>query len=153
MMIAGGVMILVGFGCTVLLFTVARMLGGGALALFSLLGPITFVAGLALIGFAILSGIQHNRKAEMGPSRVAPQVYVMARFAVNEVGEMIFSNFDEDAIGGRFYVRLRFPDGHDEELECAYPVFAQAGEGMWGSAAIKGRWLGSFTLIPRPVGP
>jgi hypothetical protein len=78
------------------------------------------------------------------------QCYVVARFAINEIGEMIFDNFDFDAPNARYYVRLKMPDGRDEEFECAQELLNQVGEGMVGNVQINGRWLGSFVPVPRP---
>jgi hypothetical protein len=142
MFVVGGVMIVGG------LFGVGTLFMG--FAGFAMIGVLSILGGIGVIGWAVFSGLNHNNETDKGGPRLQPG-YVMARFAVNEIGEMIFSNYEFDAVGGRFYVRLRFEDGHDEELECAPEVFDQAGEGMWGHAAIRGRWLGQFTPIPKPV--
>jgi hypothetical protein len=145
MLVAGGIVMAASLVITAL---------GLLLPWFWILGPIFFVVGLALVAASVFGGIAHNRQVGGSQNyREAPMAFVVARFAINHIGEMIFANFDEDAPEARYYVRLRFPDGHDEELECAFPVCAQAGEGMFGDATIQGRWLGAFVPRPRPVGP
>ena len=57
---------------------------------------------------------------------------------------MIFDNFDYDAEGGKYYVRVQFLDHRREELETARPVFDQCGEGMRGLLTMEGGWLAQF---------
>jgi len=112
-------------------------------------GPIVTVLGVALAGYAVFSGVSFNKKTSTGGVRMMSECYVVARFAVNEIGEMIFDNFDFDAPNARYYVRLKMPDGRDEEFECAHDLVMQVGEGMIGNVQVNGRWLGSFIPVPR----
>jgi len=85
--------------------------------------------------------------------RHVPDVTIASRFAVNKVGEMIFSEFEFDAPGGDLYVQIRFPDGHIEEMRTAWGVFNQCGEGMRGAAMVKGSWLAGFAPIVAQAEP
>jgi hypothetical protein len=116
------------------------LLVAGVLLLIVLGGVAMMIAGL-VVGLKLSSD---KGEADM---RHAPQVTIVSRFAVNSVGEMIFSEFEYDAPGGKLYVQLRFPDGHVEEMRTAWGVFTQCGEGMKGAAMVKGTWLASFAPI------
>jgi hypothetical protein len=72
---------------------------------------------------------------------------IASRSATNEIGEMIFGDFEYNAPGGELFIQLRFPDGHIEEMRTAWGVFTQCGEGMRGAAMVKGSWLSSFAPI------
>jgi hypothetical protein len=126
---------------------IAIVLRGSAI-LFAL-GPIMFLAGILLAGWGIFSGHIANRRADAAGSQFIPNCYVVGRFEVNSNGEMIFSDFDYDAPKSKFIVRLKLPDGSDQEYECASQLLDQIGEGMIGNVQIRGRWLGSFTPVPR----
>jgi hypothetical protein len=76
--------------------------------------------------------------------------YVVGRFAVNANGDMVFSDFEEmDHPKDKFFVQLKTPDGRQDEFECSRELIGQIGEGMLGNVQVKGRWLGSFTAVPR----
>jgi len=72
---------------------------------------------------------------------------IMARYAINEIGEMIFDNYDYDAEVAKFYVRVQFLGGKRDELECGRPVFDQCGEGMRGMMMVQGSWLAQFVPL------
>jgi hypothetical protein len=116
---------------------------------FVALGPLVFVVGLILAVVGLVVGFQAG-KIDSGPRQI-PSVQVRSRFAVNEIGEMIFGNFEYDAPGGELFVQVMFPDGHIEELKTAWGVFCQCGEGMKGAATIQGDWLSSFVPVIAPT--
>ena len=141
-----------------LLLGVAGFFGGGFVFLIGMvlkaiplmaMGPILILGGLCLAGYGVFSGMSFNKKASTGGVRMMSECYVVARFAVNQIGEMIFDNFEFDAPGARYYVRLKMPDGRDEEFECAHDLVMQVGEGMIGNVQVNGHWLGSFIPVPR----
>src|SRR4051794_32090050 len=119
-----------GVGCFVagLFFTFLALILSSSL--FYAIGPSSLFVGVILGVVGLLIGYGHNKS--MG-SASAPKAEgegrIVARFAINDVGEMIFDNFDYDAEDGRYYVRVQFLGGRREEFECARPVFDQCGEG------------------------
>lgn len=138
------------------------LMGGGALRMANTHGRdpslliLSGVAGLSiLLGFAcaILAlawGLGRNRRARSAPPETAA-VRVLARYALMPgTSEMMFSDFDPDLPGIRFFARVRFESGQARELQCAYPVFATLGEGMTGTATVQGDWIGAFQ--PAPAG-
>ena len=102
------------------------------------------LAGMAMMVLGLVSGFKFSAGGDAGAMKHLPEVVVVSRFAMNEVGEMIFTDFEYDAPGGKLYVQLRYPDGHVEEMRTAWGVFSQCGEGMRGAAMVKGTWLSSF---------
>jgi hypothetical protein len=105
--------------------------------------------GLGIAGFFL--GFGHNQRLSTTSASVQQEGRVVARFAINQIGEMIFDNYDYDAEEGRFYVRIQYLNGKRDELECARPVFDQCGEGMRGMLNVQGSWLAQFTpLIDTP---
>lgn len=113
-----------------------------------ILGPILIALGilLALIGLAV--GMVHNAKTPKGVARPREEGRVVARYAINDLGEMIFDAFDLDAPIARYYVRLQFLDGRRDEMQCQRSVFDQCGEGMRGLVYAQGGWLTQFTPLP-----
>lgn len=108
------------------------------------MGPFLMLVGVALVAGAISLGFGHNRKLNTGAPRPQEEGRITARFAINQIGEMIFDNFDYDAEEAKFYVRVQFLDSRREEFECARPVFDQCGEGMRGMITMQGSWMLSF---------
>lgn len=105
------------------------------------------LAGIGAMLFGLASGLKYSTGGRADSNRHVPDVAIVSRFAINHVGEMIFTDFEYDAPGGKLYVQLRFPDGHVEEMRTAWGVFSQCGEGMRGAALVKGSWLASFAPI------
>ncbi|HVT12474.1 MAG TPA: hypothetical protein VHE55_09420 [Fimbriimonadaceae bacterium] len=111
-------------------------------------GPVLILLGIVLAGAGAYIGFSHNRGMTTGATRRPEEEgRVVARFAINEIGEMIFDNFDYDAEEARFYVRVQFLDRRREEFECARPVFDQCGEGMRGMITMQGSWMLSFVPL------
>lgn len=135
---------LVGIFLTVIMFFGSRLLSGAIFVL--VLGPVLFLAGMGLVAYAVFSGLSFTNtlRTKSAPTPL-DGVRIQARYAMNTIGEMLFNEQDWDLPGTRFYVRILYPNGRSSELECAYPVFCQCGEGMWGTAIIQGDWVSQFT--------
>lgn len=116
-------------------------------ALLATLGPVLVFFGLVAAGTGLAIGFIHNRDRAHGAPRPQEEGRIMARFAINQLGEMIFDNIDEQAERARYYVRILFLDGRREELECGRPVFDQCGEGMRGLLTMQGGWLTGFQAL------
>ena len=139
MLVGGGVCIAFGLFVTFLgLFLGAILLAMGIFTVF--VGICLLVGGLAV-------GFSHNRSQASGGPAVQQEARIMAKYAINDIGEMIFSNFDYDAEDAKFYVRIQFLGGRRDELECARPVFDQCGEGMRGLVTVQGAWLAQFVPL------
>jgi hypothetical protein len=150
MLFLGVGMSLVGIFVTMMAFGSAIGMKSTTPVLLIALGPIMIVGGILLAGWGIFAGHMTNRKAENAGARWLSNCYVVGRFAVNQNGEMIFSDFEDlDHPRTKFFVRLKGQDGQDDEFECSQDLIAQIGEGMVGNVQVKGRWLGSFTPVPR----
>ena len=115
-------------------------------ALFALGPSLVFIA-ILMAGVALIIGFIHNKDLAGGAPRPPEEGRIVARFAINQNGEMIFDNFDYDAEEARFYARVQFLGGRREELECARPVFDQCGEGMRGMLTMHGGWLTQFEQL------
>jgi uncharacterized damage-inducible protein DinB len=119
-----------------------------SILLFGLAG-LMVVGGILSAGLALYIGFAHNRDASSGgPAEPQEEGRIQARFAINQLGEMIFDNYDYDAEEARYYVRVLYLDGRRDEYECARPVFDQCGEGMRGLLTLQGKWLSMFTPLP-----
>ena len=111
-------------------------------------GPFLIFIGMCMGIGGLVMGFRHNRNMESGPTQAPIEGRVLARYAINGIGEMIFDNYDYDAEDARFYVKIHFLGGRREEYECARPVFDQCGEGMRGLVTIRGNWLSMFEPLP-----
>ncbi len=131
---AGGAVILGVFGKLAMLFTAA---------------PLFFLLSVISVGAGLWLGISHSKSPAEGAG-AQREGHVMARYAINHLGEMIFSYFETDAEEAKYYVKLQYLDGRTEELQCAEPVFEQCGEGMRGMVIVHGRWLSRFEQLPMP---
>jgi len=131
-------------------FANTKEAGGMAIAGFFL---VIALGGIVMMVAGLFSGLKYSFGSEVQTDRQLPDVVVASRFAINSVGEMIFSNFEYDAPGGKLFVQLRFPDGHIEEMSTSWGVFNQCGEGMRGVALVKGSWLSSFAPIVKQSEP
>jgi hypothetical protein len=116
-------------------------------ALFGL-GPFLLLVGMVSVGTALYLGHSHNKSVASSASLPPAEGRITARFAVNDIGEMIFDNYDYDAEDARYYVKVHFLGGRRDEFECARPVFDQCGEGMRGLLTVQGGWLSMFTPLP-----
>ena len=73
-----------------------------------------------------------------------PYAKVISRY-VYENGRMVIAEWEIEALERpRYYVKILWPDGSVDELETAESVWRNCGEGMFGEAERKGRWLGRF---------
>ncbi|MCB8932153.1 MAG: DUF2500 domain-containing protein [Fimbriimonadaceae bacterium] len=132
------------------------LMGGGALRMANSQGKdpsLLILSGFAalsiLLGFgcailALVWGLGRNRRARSAEPEFA-RVRILARYALMPgTSEMMFSDFDPDYPGIRFFARVRFENGAARELQCAYPVFSMLGEGMTGTATVQGDWISIF---------
>ena len=150
MILLGVGMMIVSIGVTILSFGSATNLKSKTPIFMMVLGPLLFVGGVALLGWGVFYGHFTNRQASSGGVRWLTDCYVVGRFAVNSNGDMVFSDFEElDHPKTKFFVQLKTPDGRQDEFECSRELIGQIGEGMIGNVQVKGRWLGSFTAVPR----
>lgn len=150
---------LMGFG------VLGTIVGGGG-AVFFLIGSIIFGGGavvaagfcalililsLLTLGGAVGYGMWLNKEMETsGEVAVIPDCRVIARFAVNDIGETVFSDFDPEE--SKLYVKLQPPDGRTREYRTAMPTWEAALEGAKGTAHVQGDWLGQFE-VQRPSPP
>lgn len=139
-------LIAMGFGATLLLVGFV----GGSTPLI-LVGGLLDLLGFVSVAWSLTSGHAKLREDRTASKKLATGIQVMARFGINQLGEMLFTIEDVDIPELRYYVRVLFPDGRQAEFETAFPVFCAAGEGMWGDIAYEGDWLSSFTPRPAPA--
>lgn len=142
-----GLMMMGGVGCFLagMFFTFLAVMF--ASTMFFAIGLLSMLVGVALGIGSLFLGFGHNRNRDAGAVAAPTEGRVVARFAINDIGEMIFDNYDFDAEDARFYVRIQFLGGKRDEFECARPVFDQCGEGMRGMLVIEGGWLSQFTAL------
>jgi hypothetical protein len=114
----------------------------------AVLGPIMILAGLALIAGCIIYGFAAAKRQGSKAMENHRDVLVVARFAMNEIGEMVFQDFDPDDPDTKLFVQLKFPGGRNAEFRCRIEVFDRCCEGMRGTAITKGDWLGGFSAFP-----
>lgn len=150
MLVGGVAMSLIGILVTMLAFGSALGLHSKSPLILIALGPIMVVGGIALAGWGVFAGHMTNKKADSSGVQWIPNCYVVGRYEMNQIGEMIFSDFNYDEPKSKFFVRLKLPDGSDQEYQCSPELMDQIGEGMIGNVQVKGRWLGSFVAVPRP---
>lgn len=135
----------IGFLAGLFFFFLAIVFGSG---LFFGLGGLLVMCGILSAALSLYIGFSHNRASGPdGPMQPQQEGRVMARFAINGIGEMIFDNYDYDAEDARFYVKVQYLNGKRDEFECARPVFDQCGEGMRGLLTVQGSWLSMFTPL------
>lgn len=150
MLILGIALVLLGILTTMLAMGAAMNLKSKAPLTFIIMGPLMFVGGIILAGYGVFSGHMTNRKSASGGVQVLSNCYIVGKYALNERGEMVFSDYEVlDHPKCKFFVRIKNAQGQDFELECARELMDQIGEGMVGNVQMKGRWLGSFTPVPR----
>ncbi len=140
MMLYGMISLILGVLISMVSFLAGQMglLGIGLLMIFG--------GGGSVVG-AIVMGLSHHSKMTTRSYRPEQEGRVMARYAINQLGEMLFDNFDYDAERARYYVKVKFLDGTTEELESSREVFDTAGEGMKGMLLMQGNWLSRFTPL------
>ncbi|MCW5935643.1 MAG: hypothetical protein KIT45_15285 [Fimbriimonadia bacterium] len=147
-LVMGGVLIVLGLIATLILC------GGGATSFIGTgdsttiqlawIGPVIVLIGSAMILGSIFYGAWLSKRIYSGPSTRIENVYVIAKFAVNDQGETVpfYNDYPEELL--QWYVRLELPNRRKEEFRCAREVFNQIGEGLRGDAVCQGLWLNSF---------
>lgn len=113
------------------------------LTMLVLAGFVLMLIGAVLLVIGIAIGLSFAFKLRTHPHEVQ-NVKVMSRYALNDAGEMVFSNFEYEAGGGKMYVQLMMPNQENLEFQTSWGVFLACGEGMTGNAIVQGDWLTSF---------
>jgi hypothetical protein len=132
----------------VVLTLMGFMGGTGVLAA---LGMVLLAGGIGAMVWSVSTGLYRvNKLGSTNAVSEATGVRVVARFAVNHLGEMLFDIDPIDMPELKYYVRLMFADGRQGEFKTVWEVFAEAGEGMYGDVAYQGDWLSRFTKRPAP---
>lgn len=148
---AGFVLLLLGGVGSGFMFLATLSFGAGAYIAAGIFG-ILFLGGLGLLIYGLATGLGFNRRmGRVTDIRPISGATVVARFAENEIGDTVFSDFDPE--GAKLYVRLAVPGGRSLELRTSAEVWHSAGEGMLGTAYVQGDWLGRFERSPLPHHP
>ncbi len=134
--IGGGVLFVVGLVSRIFFIMILPLMA---------LSWLMLICGMGLAVSGIAYGLMYERTQHEGHPVVEPHCRVMARYGVNELNEIVTSDWAHDDVPFRPFVRLHSPRRGAMEFECALPVWEQCGEGMDGEAIIQGRWLSSFT--------
>lgn len=146
-----GIVLIIGGGIGfVAMLLGSAIIGIGGLAAAGLFG-VCLLVGIFMVGGTVFSGLMENKK--LGTATTVTTIQdctVQARFAINELGEMLFSDFDPEFV--KLYVRLKPPTGRVLELKTAMPTWESAPEGVKGTATVQGDWLGKFEMVrPTPA--
>lgn len=104
---------------------------------------IGILMGTGVILWGLFFGEKHSASQKLYK---VPDVRVVARFAISEIGETLFSEGDIDFDNPKTkpLVKLQYANGEVHEFACHPAVWRQAGEGMTGNAIIQGGWLSAF---------
>lgn len=109
-------------------------------------GILLAVGGIVSMAVSVGAGLNRVRGDQKTRAVTeARNCRVVARFALNHLGEMLFDIEPQDIDDLKYFVRLQFADGRQGEFKTTWEVFSAAGEGMYGDAAFQGDWLGRFT--------
>ena len=114
------------------------------------LGAFGIFTGLLLMGYGIAKGLHVEHAASKTTTQVQmPECRIVARFAINSIGETLFSEMDIDFEDPKtqFLIRVAPAHGAQIELKTNEQVWLQCGEGMRGTLVVQGDWLGSFVPI------
>lgn len=114
---------------------------------FAGIGGLLFLLGLIMVGFSLFSGLKSEHLSKNSTEQITvSDVKVTARFAINSLGETLFSDLDVDFEDPkcRFFVRIQPNQGRQTELRTAPELWSTIGEGMSGDALVQGDWLCSF---------
>lgn len=146
----GIVMALIGGGGMLFMMVGTLVFGAAAAAASGILGLI-MVIGIGFVCYALFSGLSENKKLGSATTvNVIPDCTIIARFAVNQIGEMVFSDFDPEF--AKLYVKIQPPNGRPVELKTSMPTWESALEGARGTASVQGDWLGKFEVQrPKPA--
>ena len=110
---------------------------------------VSFLLGMVLVVAGIITGICIKSVEKTAPGQIIHDCRILSRFAINDVGEMVFSDWEDYAPGGKLYIQLELPTNKTRELRTSWQVFLMCGEGMVGSVYLDGDWISSF--VPRKV--
>lgn len=116
-----------------------QQLGGSptllAIGVIAMLGV---VAGLALIGIGIAIGVRRVTKKHVGGERLVPGAYIVSVTCEDSHGQIVSDPAFHDAHELRYFARVRFPEGHVDELKVAPAMLDGLGEGMTGTVGVLG---------------
>ena len=141
MMVGAGLMAggFVGFLVSLIFFK-SMVLGG--------LCVIAVIAGVFVLATTLGTGFRWNKANASATEEVSyDNCYIVARYAINEIGETVFSDFDPDDLMVKLYVQIEIPGSRPHEYRTTSGVWGQCGEGMRGIARIQGDWLASFQMV------
>jgi hypothetical protein len=120
---------------------------------FRAIGPLIVLAGFAMMAIGLFIGFRAEKHSRSGSGKVFvdTNVRVIARFGIDDYGEIIyegwqFENYDHP----KYLVKLQHSNGKVAEYYTRPEVWAHCGEGLLGEAMFDGGWLGRFQ--PR-IGP
>lgn len=120
------------------------LLRSGAMFAFGIVG---FFIGVVVAAYTLFSGLRtESQGGKVTTVTEIPGARITARYAINMIGETIFSEQDIlfDDPKTKLYVRLQLPNAHSTEVKCPAEVWLACGEGMYGTALLQGDWLGGF---------
>lgn len=141
-----------------LLVMLPGLVGGGLLRelggppTLMVIGVIAFlgiVAGFVLMGIGIAIGVRRVTKKHVGGERLVPGAYIVSVTCEDSRGQLVSDPAFHDAHELRYYARVRFPEGHVDELKVAPTLLDGLGEGMTGTLGVLGDRVVRF-LQDRP---
>lgn len=113
----------------------------------ALVGGFIGAVGLAMFAAVVLWGLFFSRR-ETGDKKLwkFPDSRIIARFAVNSIGETVFSedHIDFDDPKTKLYLKLTDTNQEVVEMTALPEAWTQAGEGMRGVAIVQGRRVVAF---------
>lgn len=115
---------------------------------FFVAGVVMFLLGLVVSAISLATGLSIEKRAKAsGTVMEIPDAQIVGRYAISEIGEMLFSDLDIDFDNPKtkLYIRIHPPGAASLELRTNAPVWQSCGEGMRGTALLQGDWLGGFT--------
>lgn len=118
--------------------------GDSSLMAIAVMGYVILFGGMAIVGGVSVYGLWQHRNRFKGEPRTIENAYVVACLAVNkQTGETVYDwhNYPDALV---YYVRLREPNGKENEYETGQEVFATVMEGARGTAVCQGQWLCRF---------
>ena len=82
------------------------------------------------------------------PQRTIHNGYVIAKVCENEDKQLVYDPDAWDPLELTYYVQVAYEGGR-EEFETGKVVFDSIAEGATGHFVVQGKWLCSFTFVPR----
>lgn len=129
-------------------------LGGGAilsalggsdrLYVIGVIALLGIIVGIALVGCGVFIGVRRTTKKAVGPILGADGAYIVNVSIEDRQGNPVFDADLHDPEDLRYFVRVRFPEGHVDEFRADSHHLASLGEGMTGTVEFKGDRLVRF---------